>query len=135
MKKDPLEKLTDTLKKFEEEIRQDERDNLKHALYKLDWIQILNEAINSRPTSWAKDPVIEWRNASDQICSSTVTALIMGGFATSFIIPGKKISINTENSCPKCGCIYDDKAKLGQGRNGGCECSCKHTSPEKRLLK
>lgn len=35
----------------------------------------------------------------------------------------------TNDSCPICHCIYDDKQKGAQGRNGACECSCGHKSP------
>lgn len=49
--------------------------NLKYDLYKLNWINILNEAIKSRPTSWSETPVREWRNAGDTICSSLIRAL------------------------------------------------------------
>lgn len=54
-------------------------DNLQTELYQLDWIKILQKAIESRPTSWGypdrkvetengfDHPVIEWRNASDEL--------------------------------------------------------------------
>lgn len=32
-------------------------------------------------------------------------------------------------TCPNCGCIYDDKGKGAQSRNGACECPCGHRSP------
>ena len=34
------------------------------------------------------------------------------------------------NQCPSCGCLYDDKMKGAQGRNGACECGCGHKSPD-----
>lgn len=33
------------------------------------------------------------------------------------------------NKCPSCHCLYDDKMKHGQGRNGACQCHCNHRSP------
>lgn len=33
-----------------------------------------------------------------------------------------------EDHCPICGCLFDDKARPGQGRNGSCQCMCKHQS-------
>lgn len=44
-------------------------------LYPLNWISILNRAIKSRPTSWSKNPVVEWRNASDEVCNAVISAL------------------------------------------------------------
>ena len=41
----------------------------------------------------------------------------------------KKIDTpNNGDSCPQCDCLYDDKMKGGQGRNGACECNCDHRS-------
>jgi len=48
---------------------------IRVQLYQLDWIQILAEAIRMRPTSWNENPVREWRNASDEICSAVIRAL------------------------------------------------------------
>jgi hypothetical protein len=52
---------------------------LKQKLYNLNWIQILSNAIKSRPTSWNNEkfgtPVLEWRNASDEINYQVVKAL------------------------------------------------------------
>jgi len=48
-----------------EELFQAERERVK--LTNKDWIQILKTAIESRPTSWVKNPVIEWRNAADEL--------------------------------------------------------------------
>ena len=136
------EKTAEYIKKFEQEVREEEKNKFKHALYNLDWIQILNDAIKSRPTSWAENPVIEWRNASDEICGAVCTALVMKGVMPAFVIPGpgvvkgQKITIGKSgDTCPWCRCIYDDKAKTGQGRNGGCECTCGHKSPESRGIK
>lgn len=39
-----------------------------------------------------------------------------------------------DNKCPSCGCLYDDKQKGLQGRNGACECSCGHRSPKYILV-
>jgi hypothetical protein len=35
------------------------------------------------------------------------------------------------NHCRLCGCLYDDKMKGAQGRNGACECHCGHQSTNK----
>ena len=56
------------------------KDRLHSKLYQLDWIQILQDAIEGRPNSWGYPtnpadpdngvsgyPVNEWRNASDQL--------------------------------------------------------------------
>lgn len=56
------------------------KDLLHSKLYQLDWIQILQDAIEGRPNSWGYPtnpadpdkgiegyPVNEWRNASDQL--------------------------------------------------------------------
>ena len=40
---------------------------VRFDLARLDWIKILSRAIKSRPTSWGKDVVREWRNASDEV--------------------------------------------------------------------
>jgi len=45
--------------------REDERKRMR--LTNKQWIQILKTAIDSRPTSWVKNPVIEWRNAADEL--------------------------------------------------------------------
>ena len=56
----------------------DMRD-LKFEINKLDWIKILDDSIKSRSTSWGKNPVIEWRNASDEICGALIRALTRKG--------------------------------------------------------
>lgn len=48
---------------------------IKEALYHLDWIEIMQEAVETRPTSWGVQKgeefkaVDEWRNASDTLIS------------------------------------------------------------------
>ncbi len=59
------------------------RKELQEKLWQLDWIQILKEAVESRPTSWGDRPVIEWRNASDCICHSVIHALEREGIIPS----------------------------------------------------
>ena len=49
--------------------------NLRIELYKLNWIKILNDAINDRKTSWSERPVREWRNAGDTVCFALIHAL------------------------------------------------------------
>lgn len=39
----------------------------------------------------------------------------------------------TSNSCGICGCIFDDKAVGGQGRNGACDCWCRQTTSWKLI--
>lgn len=51
------------------------KGEVKHELYKLDWIKILQQAIEMRRTSWGDDVVREWRNASDEVCVAVVRAL------------------------------------------------------------
>lgn len=42
-------------------------------MYSLDWKQILDKAVQSRPTSWRVDnPVAEYRNASDCIAQQVI---------------------------------------------------------------
>jgi hypothetical protein len=62
-------------------------------LYKLDWIKILSKAIEGRPTSWNIKPVLEWRNASDEICFAVVNALEEEGLINKreLKIPGEKM--------------------------------------------
>jgi len=54
-------------------------EDLRFVLHNLEWIKILNNAIGSRPTSWNfseyNHPVIEWRNASDEICMALIKEL------------------------------------------------------------
>ena len=52
-----------------------DKEKLKWAIYNLDWITIMAEAIKNRPTSWKNDPIHEWRNASDEVCSAVINAL------------------------------------------------------------
>ena len=42
-------------------------------IYRLDWIKILHNATISRKTSWGKIPVMEWRNASDEVLMAFIT--------------------------------------------------------------
>jgi len=44
-------------------------------LAKLDWVKILRGAIESRSSSWAFHPVVEWRNASDCVFSALMSEL------------------------------------------------------------
>ncbi len=50
-------------------------EKLRLILHNLDWIKILDKAINHRKTSWKQDPVVEWRNASDEVCMAVINAL------------------------------------------------------------
>ncbi len=57
----------------------DKSEKLRTILHKLDWIQILDRAVKHRPTSWNfgsyNHPVVEWRNASDEVCMAVINAL------------------------------------------------------------
>ena len=52
---------------------------LRNILHKLDWIKILDTATKRRKTSWNFQgyghPVVEWRNASDEVCMAVINAL------------------------------------------------------------
>lgn len=48
----------------------------------LDWVKILRKAIKARPTSWAEFPIIEWRNASDEVMWEVIKALQHAGLCT-----------------------------------------------------
>jgi len=54
-------------------------EKLRIILHNLNWIQILDKAIKHRTTSWNfgsyNHPVVEWRNASDEICMAVINAL------------------------------------------------------------
>ena len=44
----------------------------RYAMMRLNWIKILEEAIQNRPTSWHHASVREWRNASNEICFGVI---------------------------------------------------------------
>jgi len=44
-------------------------------LAQLDWKEILRYAIESRKSSWADNPVREWRNAGDTVFCALLEAL------------------------------------------------------------
>lgn len=61
--------------------------DLRAELYKLDWIKIMQQAIESRPSSWNRSkpfecPILEWRNASDEVCYAVINALEDKGLIT-----------------------------------------------------
>lgn len=56
---------------------------LGYQLAQLDWILILDEAIKSRPRSWSNNPVVEWRNASDEVWMAVISALEEKGLVLS----------------------------------------------------
>lgn len=66
-------KLVNDLFLLFEKYAEEERKLVRIELYQLDWIKILDIAIKSRPTSWGKDIVREWRNASDEILGAMMT--------------------------------------------------------------
>jgi len=81
------------------------KEELKTKMYQLDWIEILQEAINMRPTSWyplgfeprvfpmpdgtheetKKYSPSEWRNASDELCSAVIGAMEKQGLLKPFM--------------------------------------------------
>jgi len=57
--------------------RKDEREKILDQLFRLDWIKILQNAIQSRPEAWIPRgrntyKPAEWRNASDTLMSAVV---------------------------------------------------------------
>lgn len=52
-------------------------EEIKEAMYSLDWIQIMQDAVETRPSSWGVKKgdearaVDEWRNASDTLIRPT----------------------------------------------------------------
>jgi len=63
------------VKKVFAEFIQAEKEEVVDSLYKLDWIIIMRDAIEMRPSSWNQNPIREWRNSSDEVCSATIGAL------------------------------------------------------------
>jgi len=59
--------------------RQEEREKIHCKLYKLNWIEILGAAIDGRRSSWGDKPVIEWRNASDELLTALIRAMTAEG--------------------------------------------------------
>lgn len=55
---------------------QAERESVRREIWQLDWIKIMNKAIKMRPTSWNKDPIREWRNASDEVVTSLMNECV-----------------------------------------------------------
>jgi hypothetical protein len=62
-----------------EEQNLEKAEKLRQILHNLDWIKILDKAVNHRKTSWNFQgyghPVVEWRNASDEVCMAVINAL------------------------------------------------------------
>lgn len=58
---------------------EEDRKEVEFKITRLDWIKILSGAIKMRPTSWGKDVVREWRNASDEIWGSLMLACYKAG--------------------------------------------------------
>ena len=69
-----------------------QKHELKSKMYSFNWIKILQNAIESRPTSWYPTGFVpmdtkgkfrsketyspaEWRNASDEICNAVLRAM------------------------------------------------------------
>ena len=54
-------------------------EKLREILHNLNWLEILKRAVEHRKTSWNFQghghPVVEWRNASDEVCMAVINAL------------------------------------------------------------
>ena len=87
-----------------------QKSDLKVILFRLDWIKILNEAIEGRRSSWGERPVLEWRNASDEVNCAVVNALEQAGLLLSF--HGEVFSGNTEHKMQNPSCELCMEAKL-----------------------
>lgn len=57
---------------------------MRTLIHTLNWSKILHSAIESRKTSWRADPVIEWRNASDEVCMAFFREMEDQGILKSF---------------------------------------------------
>ena len=59
--------------------KQTQEEKLRQILHNLDWFKIMQKAIDSRKTSWNFQgyghPIIEWRNATDEVCMAVINAL------------------------------------------------------------
>jgi hypothetical protein len=87
------------------------KDGLKTKMYRLDWIKILQEAIDMRPSSWyplgfeprvfvmpdlkthdetKKYSPAEWRNASDEICGAVIRAMERDGLLKPLLFQKKR---------------------------------------------
>ena len=56
-----------------------EQEKLRYKMAKLNWILILKAATDGRRTSWAENPVVEWRNASDEVYMAVINAMERAG--------------------------------------------------------
>src|SRR5437879_2674299 len=68
--KGKYEEKEETIKQLINQQVADEREIVRVELYQINWIHALSMAIKTRTTSFAKDPIIEWRNAADQVYGS-----------------------------------------------------------------
>lgn len=93
--KDGLEILTNQLlsliQDYSREKEKEIRADISIDLYQLNWITILVEAIQSRQTSWGTDPVIEFRNASDEILGAMMRQAIEKGIFKDSLIEAAKL--------------------------------------------
>jgi hypothetical protein len=63
---------------------------LTQILGELDWMKILKNAINSRPSSWSDKPVLEWRNAGDTVFCALVNELRERGYGSYSLLNSKR---------------------------------------------
>ena len=64
---------------LEAEVDNARREGAEEAIESLNWMKVLDEAVKSRPTSWNKDPIWEYRNASDEVKWAVKRHLIADG--------------------------------------------------------
>ena len=74
-----IQEVADAILVYMIDKKKTKSENLRYILHSLDWIKILNNAVNNRKSSWNfqgfGNPVIEWRNASDEICMALINEL------------------------------------------------------------
>lgn len=94
------------------------KEKLKTKMYRLDWIKILQKAIDMRPTSWyplgfeprifimpdgtheetKKYSPAEWRNASDEVCGAVIRAMEGAEILKPLLLD----PIRAKRKCPSC---------------------------------
>ncbi len=88
-----VENMLVVIKEAIKEAVENNKDEIKVKIARLDWIKILSEATKSRPTSWGKDVVREWRNASDEVWGALMRACYKAGIFKDWLSPKFHIKI------------------------------------------
>jgi len=83
-----------------------DRKSLFGVLVSLDWIKILREAIEGRRSSWGERPVVEWRNAGDQVFSALIAELNRKKIDP---FKAKVVEVKAVNKAPKVFCPKERK--------------------------